>query len=95
MASFANAAFSMKKGEISKAPVQTEYGWHVIRVDDIDESAKPSFEDKRDELRDQLADAYLAQQMEKLRGTAKIERFNLDGSPAPAEGPGAAPAPAR
>lgn len=86
VASFANAAFGMKKGEVSKTPVQTEYGWHIIRVDDIAEDSKPSFEEKRDELRDQLSDSVLSAQIEKLRGEAKIERFNLDGSPMPPGG---------
>lgn len=82
--SFADAAFSMKKGEVSKAPVQTEYGFHVIRVDDVQENAKPSFEEKRDELRDQLSDSVLAGRLDRLRNEAKIERFSFDGSPAPA-----------
>ncbi len=82
--SFADAAFSMKKGEVSRAPVQTEYGFHVIRVDDVQEDAKPSFEEKRDELRDQLSDSVLAGRMDRLRNEAKIERFSFDGSPAPA-----------
>jgi peptidyl-prolyl cis-trans isomerase C len=84
VASFADAAFKMKKGEVSKAPVQTEYGFHVIRVEDVEENAKPSFEEKRDELRDQLSDSVLAAQMDRLRNDAKIERFSFDGSPAPA-----------
>lgn len=82
--SFADAAFSMKKGEVSKAPVQTEYGFHVIRVEEVQENAKPSFEEKRDELRDQLSDSVLAGRLDRLRSEAKIERFSFDGSPAPA-----------
>lgn len=86
VASFSEAAFKLKKGEITKSPVQTEYGWHVIRVDDIQENAKPSFEEKRDELRDQLADSVLATHLERLRSQAKIERFAIDGSPLPPAG---------
>lgn len=86
VASFANAAFSMKKGEVSKAPVQTEYGWHIIRVEEIQEDAKPSFEEKKDELRDQLSDAFLSSKVEAMRKDAKIERFALDGSPLPEGG---------
>lgn len=82
--SFADAAFGMKKGEVSKAPVQSEYGFHVIRVEDVQENAKPSFEEKRDELRDQLSDSVLAGRMDRLRNEAKIERFSFDGSPVPA-----------
>lgn len=84
--SFADMSFKMKKGEVTKAPVQTEFGWHIIRVDDIEEDAKPAFEEKRDELRDQLSDAFLASQVERLRSTAKIERFSIDGSPEPSGG---------
>ena len=84
--SFAEASFSMKKGEVSRAPVQTEFGFHVIRVDDIEENAKPAFEEKRDELRDQLSDAFLAGQVERLRNGAKIERFTIDGLPEPTGG---------
>ncbi len=84
--SFADASFSMKKGEISKAPVQTEFGWHIIRVDDTQENAKPAFEEKRDELRDKLSDEYLGKQVDRLRDTAKIERFTIDGLPEPTGG---------
>ena len=83
---FAEASFKMKKGEVTKAPVQTEFGWHIIRVDDIEENAKPAFEEKRDELRDQFSDAFLAGQVERLRTTAKIERFTIDGLPEPSGG---------
>lgn len=86
VASFAEASFKMKKGEVTKAPVQTEFGWHIIRVDDIEENAKPAFEEKREELRDQFSDAFLAGQVERLRSTAKIERFTIDGLPEPSGG---------
>ena len=84
--SFADASFTMKKGEISRAPVQTEFGWHIIRVDDTEENAKPAFEEKRDELRDRLSDEYLGKQVDRLRDTAKIERFTIDGLPEPTGG---------
>ena len=84
--SFAEASFKMKKGEVTKAPVQTEFGFHIIRVDDIEENAKPAFAEKRDELRDQLSDAFLTGQVERLRGIAKIERFTIDGLPEPTGG---------
>jgi peptidyl-prolyl cis-trans isomerase D len=44
---FEDAAFSMEEGEIS-APVKTEFGYHLIRVDQINPSTTPSFEDVRD-----------------------------------------------
>lgn len=81
---FANAAFAMKKGEISRAPVETQFGWHVIRVEEIQADAKPPFDEVRDELRDQMSDGVVSGLVEKLRDGAKIERFAPDGSvPAP------------
>ncbi|MFN4283241.1 MAG: peptidylprolyl isomerase [Alphaproteobacteria bacterium] len=77
---FANAAFAMKKGETSRAPVETQFGWHVIRVDEIDLNAKQSFAEARDDLRDQLSDGVVGNLVEKLRAGAKIERFAPDGS---------------
>lgn len=77
---FANAAFAMKKGEVSRAPVETQFGWHVIRVDDIDLNAKQSFAEAREDIRDQLSDGVVGNLVEKLRAGAKIERFAPDGS---------------
>ena len=77
---FANAAFAMKKGEMSRAPVETQFGWHVIRVEEIQADAKPPFDEVRDELRDQMSDAVVSGMVEKLRVGAKIERFAPDGS---------------
>ncbi|HUN51738.1 MAG TPA: peptidylprolyl isomerase, partial [Candidatus Sulfotelmatobacter sp.] len=50
---FAEAAFAMKPGEISKTPVQTKFGWHVIKVEDRREG--PTFEDAKEELRGEVA----------------------------------------
>jgi peptidyl-prolyl cis-trans isomerase C len=80
VAPFSDAAFKMKKGEISKSPVETQFGWHVIRVEEIQADAKPSFEEVRDELRDQMSDQVFGDVIEKLRAGAKVERFNPDGS---------------
>lgn len=80
VAPFSDAAFKMKKGEISKSPVETQFGWHVIRVEEVQADAKPSFDEVRDELRDQMSDAVFGDVIEKLRASAKVERFNPDGS---------------
>ncbi|HKC16193.1 MAG TPA: peptidylprolyl isomerase [Steroidobacteraceae bacterium] len=41
---FADAVAALKKGETTAAPVQTEYGWHVIRLDDTREAPPPTFD---------------------------------------------------
>ena len=47
---FAAAVMSLKKGETTPVPVQTEYGWHVIHLDDTRETAPPAFDSVKDRL---------------------------------------------
>jgi peptidyl-prolyl cis-trans isomerase C len=47
---FADAVTALKKGETTPEPVHTEYGWHVIRLDDMRETAPPAFESVKDRL---------------------------------------------
>lgn len=72
---FSTAAFALKKGEYSKAPVQTRFGWHVIKVEDIKASAPPTFAEVQGELRRQMTDEVIEKEMEQLRKGAKIERL--------------------
>lgn len=83
VAPFSNAAFNLGKGEVSQAPVQTQYGWHVIKVEDIQEAAPPDFEDVREELRGKIADEVIDAELEDLRKNAKIERVDAGTAPAP------------
>lgn len=82
---FAEAAFAMKKGEVSAAPVKTQFGWHVIKVEDRRTAPPPSFEDSVNDLRQEMAQELIQARMEALRKDAKIERFGPDGKPVPAE----------
>lgn len=85
---FSQMAFSLKKGEVGRAPVQTQYGWHVIKVEDIKDAAPPAFEEARDELRSKMGEEVIDAEIKRLREDAKVERFGPDGKPAKA-----APAP--
>ena len=81
---FANAAFSMEKGAYSETPVQTRFGWHVIKVEDIRMSAPPPFEAVADQLADQARTEAMLGALQKLRKGSVIERFSPDGQPLPA-----------
>jgi len=81
---FSNVAFSLKKGEVSRAPVQTQYGWHVIKVEDIQEAGPPPLDSVKDELRAKMGDELVEAEIKRLRGDAKVQRFTMDGKPAPA-----------
>ncbi|UEM04462.1 peptidylprolyl isomerase [Skermanella rosea] len=98
---FADAAFAMKPGDVSETPVQTQFGWHVIKVVDRRQSTPPTFEEVQEQLRSQVSEQVIGELVEDLRSDAKVERFQMDGSPMPEQPaatpgsatPGAAPAP--
>jgi peptidyl-prolyl cis-trans isomerase C len=70
---FAEAMVKLKKGELTQAPVKSQFGWHVIRVDDIREAQLPKFEDVKPQIAQQLQQQKLAQFQETLRKSAKVE----------------------
>lgn len=77
---FADAAFSIPPGTVGKDPVKTQFGWHVIKVDDRRQTV-PTLEEKEPEIREQLARQLVDELLANVRKGAKIERFNLDGTP--------------
>jgi peptidyl-prolyl cis-trans isomerase D len=52
---FADMAFKLKPGEISE-PVRTQFGWHLIKVEKINEASVTSFEDAKKDIRKKLTD---------------------------------------
>ena len=96
---FAEAAFALQAGQISENPVRSPFGWHVIKVEERRRAAPPPFEEVSNAIRQQLLEAEVTAAVERARGEARIERFNLDGSaPRPtdaAEPPAPAAPPAR
>lgn len=81
---FADAAFALSAGQYSKTPVKTEFGWHVIKVEDRRVGKPPSFEEAREQLSRDLAHEIIDAKLQDLRGAAEIEEFGLDGKPLPA-----------
>jgi peptidyl-prolyl cis-trans isomerase C len=92
---FANAAFAMKKGEISKEPVKSQFGYHIIKVEDRRAQPQPTEEEVRPQLEQGLSKDIVTALVDELRNGAKVETFQMDGSPMPKDEPKAAePAPA-
>ena len=68
---FAQALSAMKKGETSKVPVQTPFGWHVIRVEDV--KPAPTFEEVKKNLIPRVEQEQLRKYLDDLRAKAKID----------------------
>jgi len=69
---FEQAAFALQKGEISK-PVQSQFGWHVIKVEDKRQKPPPSFDQVKDQILGSLMKSHAQTVLSDLRKAAKIE----------------------
>ena len=69
---FSEAAFAMEAGEVSSAPVQTDFGWHVIKVEDKRLKPLPTFDEMAPEIRDELSNEAVDSVLTELRGRAAI-----------------------
>ena len=74
---FEQAVLTLKSGEIS-APVQTQFGWHVIVLNERRKSAAPEFEAVREELATKLRNAAVEARVAELTAAATIERPTVE-----------------
>jgi peptidyl-prolyl cis-trans isomerase C len=79
---FSDAAFKLKKGEISD-PVKTQFGWHVIQVEDTRTKSFPPFEQVKDQAARYVSQKAESEAVAQLHNAAKIEFFDADGKPMP------------
>ena len=78
---FSKAAFALNPGDIVTKPVKTQFGWHIILVEDRRVSAPPSFDEAKEQLASTMSQKLLKELIESLRTKAKIVRFQADGTP--------------
>lgn len=69
---FGEALAKLPKGKISD-PVKTQFGWHIIKLDDQREAKGPSFEEVKPELQRELQGQRVQKMVEELRAKAKVE----------------------
>lgn len=81
---FSNEAFSIKKGGYSKKPVKTQFGWHVVKVEDKRDRPVPKLEQVQEAIRQQLGNQALQQLTADLRAKADIKITGEDKAPAAA-----------
>lgn len=70
---FSEAAAQLEKGQYTKTPVQTQFGWHVIILDDSRASTPVPYDDVKDRIKMLLANQNMQQHVEELRNAANIE----------------------
>ena len=70
---FAAAAEKLQKGQMTDAPVHTQFGWHIIRLDDTRETAPPPLEQVRQQIVQQIQQEKLQAFEESLRKNAKVQ----------------------
>lgn len=97
---FADAMVALKKGEVTSKPVQTQFGFHVIKLEDVQEL--PPFEAIKAQLAPRVQQEQLRKYVDDLRAKGKVEIKMADAPaapaaavPAPAAPAAAAPAPAK
>ena len=69
---FSEAVSKLQKGKLSTDPVQTQFGWHVIKLDDIRELKAPPYDKVKDNLQKQLGQRQLEKMLTDLRAKATI-----------------------
>ncbi len=82
---FEEAAFALEVGAYTKAPVETQFGWHVIKAEEDRKQPAPAFEAVRNSLREEILRARFQKVMAKLKADATIEIVNVPGSEPAAE----------
>jgi len=72
---FAEVAFKLDKGQVSE-PVKTQFGWHIIKVEDKRSKPVPTFDQVKDQIESYVERRAQAEFIGKLRESAKIERMD-------------------
>ena len=77
---FEDAAFALKPGEVTQKPVQSPFGWHVIKLEEKRAQKPPSFEEAQDQIGQEMSQEIAEETVNKLTEGAAIQRFEIDGS---------------
>ncbi|MBB2777260.1 UNVERIFIED_ORG: peptidyl-prolyl cis-trans isomerase C [Comamonas terrigena] len=70
---FTEAMVKLQKGGLTDAPVKSQFGWHIIRVDDLRDAQLPSLDDIKPQIAEQLEQQKMMQFQESLRAKAKVQ----------------------
>lgn len=76
---FSEAAFALKKGEYTKKPVKTQFGYHVILLEDSRDSAPVPMNEMMPQLKNALTQKIIAETFDELYDASVIKKYSLDG----------------
>lgn len=76
---FSDVAFKLKKGGVSAKPVKTQFGWHVIKVEDIRVRKVPPYSKVKTQMRREVWTKLGQDFIRQYREQAKVERYSFDG----------------
>jgi peptidyl-prolyl cis-trans isomerase C len=88
---FATALQKLQPGQMTDTPVKTQFGYHIIKLEDVRAAQFPAFDDVKDKIKENMKGEKVREYQDKLRKAAKTDYKFAEDSPAPA---GRAPAPA-
>lgn len=74
---FSKAAFALKVGKVSQ-PVKTDFGWHIIRIEDRKMGAAQPYDQVKSAIRNVLLRKKVQETMDKIRGASKVELIDED-----------------
>jgi len=80
---FADAAFAMKVDEFSQTPVKSQFGFHVIKLEERRTQPAPTLDSQREQIRAELSEESVQALVSNLRKDAKVEILGPDGKPVP------------
>jgi peptidyl-prolyl cis-trans isomerase C len=70
---FSNAMIKLEKGQLTDTPVKSQFGFHIIRVDDVREAQLPKLDEVKPQITQQLTQSKLAKFQDDLRAKAKVQ----------------------
>ena len=70
---FSDAMVKLEKGKFTETPVQSQFGWHVIRLDDVRPAKFPDFNEVKPGLQQRMQEAMFEKAVTELRAKAKVE----------------------
>ncbi len=88
---FSDAVKTMQPGQLTEQPVQSQYGWHVIKLEESRATSAPPFDEVKDRVKMIVQRKKLQSHLEELRTAAKVEKTGAAAAPATATATPAAP----